>query len=147
MSYQASIGFEFEKRLIVNEGNYILYIKIPKTIRQYEYQALGDDGYHTIAEVKVGDIHEKKKMRNSIFLVFENIQMIFFQIKICMENGSISQYHEFINIHEIYKEIKPPQPPSYNIKMVVKEIQEETKKEEDEKEEEEEEEEEDENLK
>jgi hypothetical protein len=122
MSYQGSVFFQFEKRLIVNEGNYILSIKLPTKIRHYEYQGFGDDGYQYMAEEKVGNISKKEKENIShyIFLVTETLQNIFFQLKIYMEDGKICQYHEFIDIGEMYKEMKPSIPPICNIKMEVK---------------------------
>lgn len=150
MNFQNSTMFSFEKRLMVNEGNYILSLKIPNSVRHYEYQAFGDEGYQYMAEVIVGGVYKKDEKKqvsqNYIFLAMEGMQNIFFQIRIYMEDEKILHYHEFIDIGELYKEIKPSVPPVQNVKMVVKEIIQKKEEEDEEEEDEEEEEEEDEEV-
>lgn len=144
MSFQQSTMFVFEKRLMVQDGLYILSIKIPNKVRHYEYQAFGDEGYQYMAEVIVGGVYkkdDKKIAQNYIFLAMESMQDLFFQVRIHMEDGQILHYHEFIDIGELYKEIKPTIPPPQNVKMVVKEVIEVEHKEENEDEEEDDEEE------
>ena len=124
MSFKNSTIFLFEKRLLVQEGLYILSIKIPNKVRHYEYQAFGDEGYQYMAEVIVGGVYkkdDKKIAQNYIFLTIESIQDIFLQVRIHMEDGQILHYHEFVDIGELYKEIKPPVPPPQNVKMIVTE--------------------------
>ena len=142
MNFQNSTIFTFEKRFMVNEGNYILSLKIPNSVRHYEYQAFGDEGYQYMAEVIVGGVYKKDEKKsvsqNYIYLTIEGMQNIFFQMRIYMEDEKILHYHEFINIEELYKEIKPSVPPVQNVKMVVKEIIHKKEEEEDEEEEDEE---------
>jgi hypothetical protein len=152
MSFQQSTMFVFEKRLVVQDGLYILSIKIPNKVRHYEYQAFGDEGHQYMAEVIVGGVYkkdDKKIAQNYIYITMESMQDLFFQVKIHMEDGQILHYHEFVDIGELYKEIKPIVPPPQNVKMTVKEVikVESEDVEDDEEDEEEEEDEESENLK
>lgn len=140
MSFQNSTMFVFEKRLMVQDGLSILSIKIPNKVRHYEYQALGDEGYQYMAEVIVGGVYkkdDKKIAQNYVYLTMELMQNLFFQVRIHMEDGQILHYHEFVDIGELYKEIKPIIPPPQNVKMTVKEViqVEDKEKEEDEEEE------------
>ena len=146
MSFQQSTMFVFEKRLVVQDGLYILSIKIPNKVRHYEYQAFGDEGHQYMAEVIVGGVYkkdDKKIAQNYIYITMESMQDLFFQVKIHMEDGQILHYHEFVDIGELYKEIKPIVPPPQNVKMIVKEVIQVESKEEDEEDEDESEDEED----
>ena len=60
--FQVSRPFTFERRIYVNDGFFMLQIKIPYIIKNFYYQIVGSDGYvFTGQSLHFLDIKDNKK--------------------------------------------------------------------------------------
>ncbi len=118
----------------------MLQIKIPYIIKNFYYQIIGTEQYFYTGqsvnfmekENKKEDSSKKEKIGTPSYLIFgiPTIQDLFFQIRI-IQNEKVIEYHDFIDMNELYKDLQIPQIKK-NIKLKVEENQtfEEQKKEE-----------------
>ncbi len=154
MNFGVSKPYTFEKKMYINDGFFMLQIKIPHIIKNFYYQMVGSEHYfYTGQSLHFFDIKENKKDEkinhpfNYLLFAIPTIQELFFQIRI-VQNEKLIEYHDFIDMNELFKDIQIPTIKK-NIKMTmvefVKEEDSELKKEDDKKEEDVNEEEEDDN--
>lgn len=102
MNFIGSTQHSFECKLFQQDGLYLVYIKLPNSIRSFEYQMLGENGYQMMARE---ELQKEMKKKNPYYLLFalEEIQILFFQIYITMGDDNTQSFHQFIDMNELYK--------------------------------------------
>ncbi len=131
MNFGVSHYFHFERRIYMNDGLYMLQIKIPYIIKNFYYQIVGTEQFFYTGqsvnfmekENKKEDSSKKDKIGMPTYLLFgiPMIQDLFFQIRI-IQNEKMIDYHDFIDMNELFKDLQIPQIKK-NIKLNVEENQ------------------------
>ena len=103
------LNYNFEKKIKIHDGYYLLELKISHTIPNFYYKIYGNSGF-----IQHGRYSCNKNicLDNILIFTIDKLQNIFINIKY----GECNEYFDFLNMDEILNGLKSKQ----NIKLDIK---------------------------